>query len=73
MISFKKDTELYIVDEYDFDADTIRESHTEIFKAGEPVDANIVDEDGLYVQLEFANGSQAFTVLRECFDVLPQP
>lgn len=72
MITFHQDTELFVIDEYDFVNDNITESHTEVFKAGNLVDAEIVSEDGIYVQLEFGNGSQAFTVSRDCFDVLPQ-
>ena len=71
MISFKKDTELFIVDRFDEATDTIAESHTEVFRKGEKVNAEIIAEENDYVQLEFDNGSQAFTVLRDCFDVLP--
>ena len=71
MIAFKNDCELFIVDQYDEATDTIVENRIELFKAGEPVDAEIVAEEGHFVQLKFGNGSQAFTVQRECFDVLP--
>jgi hypothetical protein len=40
------------------------------------VDADIVGEvenGNPYVDLQFANGSVVYGVLRECFDVLPQP
>jgi len=73
MIAFKKDTELFIVDRYDEATDTIAESHDEVFKAGEPVDADIVgpvENGNPYVQLQFGDGSVVYGVQRECFDVL---
>ena len=74
MITFKKDTELFIVDRYDEATDTIAESHDEVFKAGEPVDADIigpVENGNPYVNLQFGDGGVSYSVLRECFDVLP--
>lgn len=73
MIAFKSDTELEIVDSYNEATDNIDECHNEVFKAGEPVDADIVDDDGSgYVTLQFGGGGGiALTVQKECFTILP--
>jgi len=74
MISFKNDTELTLVTSFDEKTDTITGEETETFKAGEPVDADIIDENEtkgeMFVDLQFGDGSVAFGVQRECFDVL---
>jgi hypothetical protein len=70
MITFKNDIQLTIVTGFDEKADNITDEQTETFKAGEPVDAEIVSEDGDYVDLQFASeGGVAFGVQRSCFDV----
>ena len=72
MIRFKKDTELEIVESFDEEHDTIAEQSTETFKAGEPVDADIVDQDGEWVNLQFGSGGGlALGVQRSCFEVIP--
>lgn len=73
MIAFKDNTELEIIDSYNEATDNIDECHNETFKAGEPVDADIVDDDGSgYVTLQFGGGGGiATTVQKECFTVLP--
>ena len=65
MISFKRDIQLEIIDDYD-DDDNIIASHNKTFKAGEPVDADIVDveNNGLLVTLQFGgSGGLAKDVL----------
>jgi hypothetical protein len=71
MIAFKQQTTLNIVEEFNEKRDEVEVESTETFKAGEPVDADILDEDGPFVSLEFGNGGVAFAVDRESFDVLP--
>jgi len=71
MIAFKQQTTLTIVEEFNEKRDEVEVESTETFKAGEPVDADILDEDGPFVSLEFGNGGVAFAVERESFDVLP--
>lgn len=74
MIKFKADTELEVVTDFDEKTDTITGSETETFKAGEPVDADIIDdreEKGeQFVDLQFGDGSVAFGVQRSCFDIV---
>ena len=70
MIKFKQDTELTVVEGFDEETDNITDESLETFKAGELVDANIIDENGEHVNLEFGNGGVAFTVQRSCFDVI---
>lgn len=71
MIKFKRDTELNIVDSFDESHDTIDELTTEVFKAGEPVDADIVSVDGDYVDIQFGGkGGLALGVKRNCFEII---
>jgi len=78
MISFKNDTELTLVTSFDEKTDTITGEETETFKAGEPVDAEIIEDESTsleekgeqFVTLEFGDGSVAFGVQRDCFTVL---
>lgn len=70
MIKFHKNIELTIVEGFDEETDNITDESVETFKAGELVDADIVSEDGKYVNLQFGGGGGvAFGVLRSCFDV----
>ena len=71
MIAFKQQTTLTIVEEFNEARDEVVAESIETFKAGERVDANILDEDGPFVSLEFGNGGVAFAVDRESFDILP--
>jgi len=70
MIKFHEDTQLTIVEEFDFLNDNIINESTPVFKAGELVDADIVKEEDGYVDLQFGDGSVAFTIQRDCFDVV---
>ncbi len=77
MIAFKKDTELIVVTEFDETTDNITGEEKDTFKAGEPVDAEILATEILpdgkvseFVDLQFGDGSVAFGVQRASFDVL---
>src|SRR6266704_1612522 len=71
MIKFKEDIQLEIVISFDEKNDTIAEQGNETFKAGQPVDAEIVNDDGGdYVDLQFADGTMALTVQRSSFDII---
>ena len=74
MISFKTDTQLELVTSFDEKTDTITGEETETFKAGEPVDADIINEEETkgetFVDLQFGDGSVALGVQRDCFDIL---
>ena len=71
MISFKQDTQLTVVEEFDEATDNIVDESHPTFKAGEYVDAQIVSEEGNYVDLQFGDtGGVAFGVHRDSFEVL---
>lgn len=70
MIAFKQDTEITFVTEFDFKADEITGEETELFKAGEPIDAEIIDEEDGLVTLECGDGSLAYSIPRNSFDVI---
>lgn len=74
MITFKANTELNLVTSFDEKTDTITGEAIETFKAGEKVDADIIDdreEKGeMFVDLQFGDGSVAFGVQRDCFDII---
>ena len=70
MITFHSDTTLQVVEEFNEKRDEIVKQSEETFKAGEVVDAEIIEEDGPFVTLEFGNGGVAFTVERESFIVI---
>jgi hypothetical protein len=67
MIKFKSDTELAIVESFEEANDIIAEQGAEVFKAGELVDAEIVGDMGMFVDLQFPDGSLALGVQRDCF------
>jgi hypothetical protein len=77
MIKFKFDTELEIVESFDEANDTIAAQGTEVFKAGELFDAEIVNSYGVgqteFVDLQFPDGSMALTVQRDSFEVVEAP
>ena len=74
MIKFKKDTTLAIVTDFDEATDNILGEEIETFKAGEPVDAEIIDEikekTERFTTLQFGDGSVALGVDRKCFTVV---
>ena len=77
MIKFKQDTTLQVVEGYDEENDNITEEVEETFKEGELVDADIVsddddsdDDDSDYVDIQFGDGSVAFHIQRDCFEVV---
>lgn len=76
MITFKKDTMLIVVEEFNETTETIVESQ-EFFKAGELVDGEVVGVDILpdgtknpRVDIQFGNGGVAFGVHCESFEIL---
>lgn len=74
MIKFKFDTQLEVVTDFDEKTDNITGVETETFKAGERVDAEIIsdrEEKGdVFVDLQFGEGSVAFGVQRDSFEVI---
>ncbi len=71
MITFKQDIQLTVVEEFDEITDNIVDESHPVFKAGEYVDADIVSQEGNYVDLQFGDtGGVAFNVQRDSFEVL---
>ena len=72
MIKFKEDTTLTIVEEFDELNNRIVSEIEDTFKAGELVDAEVVDFQGsntsVYVDLQFGDGSVALCVCRLSFE-----
>jgi hypothetical protein len=72
MIKFNQEITLTIVENFNEAEDRIEEQTEETFKAGEPVDADIVSLDGEYVDLQFGGGGGvAFGVPRSSFEEIP--
>ncbi len=69
MITFKEDITLTIVDGFDEETDNITSETTETFKAGEKVDAEIYNDNGDYVDLQYGDGTVSLGVLRSSFDL----
>jgi len=70
MIKFKIDTTLQVITEFDEKTDNITEECEEYFKKGELVDADIYEEDGDNVSIQFGDGSVAMGIQRSCFEVV---
>jgi hypothetical protein len=73
MIAFKQQTTLTVVEEFNEAKDEVVADSQETFQANERVDADIIEEDGPFVTLEFGNGGVAFAVERESFNILSEP
>jgi len=73
MIAFKRQTTLTIIEEFNEKRDEVTAQSQETFQANEQVDADIIEEDGPFVTLEFGNGGVAFAVERESFNLLDEP
>lgn len=69
MISFKKNTELQVAISFDKKHDRIAEQSVEIFKKGQLVDADIIDENGEYADIQYGDGTVSLGVLRSSFVV----
>jgi hypothetical protein len=69
MIAFKQDTEIQVVISFDEKHDKIAEQSVETFKQDELVDAEIIDTNGDYVDLEYGDGTVSTGVLRSSFVV----
>lgn len=72
MIAFKQQTTLTVITEFNEKRDEIEGQNEETFQANERVDADIIEEDGPFVTLEFGDGGVAFAVERESFNVLDE-
>jgi hypothetical protein len=72
MIAFKQQTTLTVVEEFNETKDEVVADSQETFQANERVDADIIEEDGPFVTLEFGNGGVAFAVERESFNILDE-
>jgi hypothetical protein len=72
MIAFKQQTTLTVIEEFNEKRDEVVAQSQETFQANERVDADIIEEDGPFVTLEFGNGGVAFAVERESFNVLDE-
>jgi len=71
MITFRNDTELTLVTDFDEKTDTITGDEVILCKANELIDADIVSLAGDFVDLQFGyKGGVAFGVQRACFDVV---
>jgi hypothetical protein len=73
MIIFKKTVTLTVITEFDEATDNITGEEQDTFKAGELVAADILDRGDnteKYVDLQFGDGSMAFGVERDSFDVV---
>ncbi len=73
MIAFKQQTTLTVITGFNEKRDEITEQSEETFQPNERVDAEIIEEDGPFVTLEFGSGGVAFAVERESFNVLSEP
>ena len=72
MIAFKQQITLTVIEEFNETHDEIVAESQETFQANERVDADIIDEDGPFVTLEFGNGGITLTVERESFNILSE-
>jgi len=77
MISFKQDTEIIVINDFDEATDNIVDESKEIFRAGELVAGEIVGTEILpdgktsdFVDLQFGNGGFAMGVLRSSFNII---
>lgn len=69
MIRFRVKTTLQVIDNYDAKAEVVDDTE-ETFEQGEKVDADIFNEDGDRVDVQFADGSMAYGVLKDEIEVM---
>lgn len=70
MIAFKTDIQLPVVENFDEVTEKVVES-MEVFKAGELVDAEIVnDPTDEFVDIQYGDGGVSFSVQRDSFEIL---
>jgi len=62
--------EIEIVDQYDEELDNITSSHNEILKKGEVEEIDITKDNGDYVDMQFENGSMAFSIQKSTFIIV---
>ena len=70
MIRFRTETTLQVITEFDKENDNIVDEVETTFKQGEKVDADIYSDDGSYVDIRFADGSIATSVLKDDIEVM---
>ena len=70
MIRFREKTTLQVIEGFNEERDDITEEIENTFKQGEKVDADIYFEDGNYADIQFADGSIATSVSKDCFEVV---
>ena len=71
MITFKQNTTIVIVENFD-EISEETDTSTETFKAGEKYDGDIVSQDGNICDIQFADGSLAFGIMRNSFDIISE-
>lgn len=72
MIKFHNTVTLEVIESFDEAEDSVDGNVLETFAANEPVQASIIDEQNGMCQLEFGDGSQAFCVPRNSFEVISE-
>lgn len=68
IIKFTEQVELEVVNTFDEETEEV-DSDTEVFKAGEEVEVDITDYKKGYVDMQFGDGSVAFSVPL-CWEVI---
>ncbi len=69
MIEFIQDTELEIVETLGADGET-PETSIDVFKEGEQAEGEILEDRENDVDIQFADGSMAFAVPKDCFRIV---
>jgi prepilin-type processing-associated H-X9-DG protein len=70
MIRFLKETTLQVIEGFDEATDSITEEAEETFKNGEKADGDIFNEHGNYADIQFGDGSVAYNVPKDRFEVI---
>lgn len=74
MIKFNTNVELEVIENFDEKNDRILDSSMEVFRAGQVVDADLLNEDfhkgDEYVDIQFSNGNLALGVDKTLFEVI---
>jgi len=70
MIRFRTETTLQVVTGFDEETDNVIDEVEQTFKKGEKADGDIFNEEGDTADIQFADGSVAFGVLKDSFQVV---
>ena len=70
IIKFKHPTELEVVETYNEAADHW-ETSNETFTVGEVVEVDLLDQTAESADFQFGDGSVAFAVPKDCYEVMP--